>query len=483
MNRQPRHFFEFHGFQVDVEERRLRRNGSTIGLTSRDFDILLALVENAGKTIGKSDLMETVWPDTFVEEGNLNRHVSTLRKILGDDPRQQRLIKTIPKRGYRFTADVREIVESDETVKVETVSRSRLTVHEETTEGFWTTPRLMIAAGAMIAITGVGWLAFTGTSIRGSEGVASMRGAKSVEAFDRYTRGRSLWQTRDGHDLHNATLLLEQAVEIDTQFALAHAALADAYAFDYANWKKAEASAREAIRLDPTLGEPHAALGFVKMFWEWKLREAEDEFQRALTLSPGYATGLQWNAINLSAQGRGHAAIVEIEKALALEPDSIPINTDYCQLLYFNDRAEAGEAQCSKVLAMKPDSETARRLLYQIAMSGGRHEVAVERFIELTANSKGDSSRAAAEDLRRAYEQGGIAGFRRAQVDFYKNVTRSSYGIARVLAEAGEVEGAVSWLNNSVLKREPDMLFFVPDPAFRAIVSGPQRFTIPGRPQ
>ena len=87
----------FDRFRVEVEERRLTRNGAAVTLTSRDFDILLALIENSGQTVGKNDLMETIWEDTFVEEGNLNRHVSTLRKVLGDDPREQRFIKTIPK--------------------------------------------------------------------------------------------------------------------------------------------------------------------------------------------------------------------------------------------------------------------------------------------------------------------------------------------------------------------------------------------------
>src|SRR2546423_13958907 len=98
MNRAPRHFFDFDAFRVEVEERRLLRNGETVALTSRAFDILLALVQNSGRTVDKNVLMETVWKNTFVEEGNLNRHVSTLRKILGDDLKEQRFIKTIPKR-------------------------------------------------------------------------------------------------------------------------------------------------------------------------------------------------------------------------------------------------------------------------------------------------------------------------------------------------------------------------------------------------
>jgi DNA-binding winged helix-turn-helix (wHTH) protein len=129
-----RHYFEFDEFRIDVGERRLTRGGEAVTLTSRDFDILLALVERSGQTVDKNELMDTVWQDTFVEEGNLSRHVSTLRRILNDDPKGQRFIKTVPKRGYRFTADVRESIVSDEAIKLESVAHSRLTVREETTE-------------------------------------------------------------------------------------------------------------------------------------------------------------------------------------------------------------------------------------------------------------------------------------------------------------------------------------------------------------
>jgi len=151
-----RHYFEFDEFRIDVEERRLMRAGETVTLTSRDFDILLALVERSGQTVDKNELMDTVWRDTFVEEGNLSRHVSTLRKILNDDPKGQRFIKTVPKRGYRFTGDVRESIVSDEAISLESVAHSRMTVREETTERTWTKPRLALAAIVLIVAGSLG---------------------------------------------------------------------------------------------------------------------------------------------------------------------------------------------------------------------------------------------------------------------------------------------------------------------------------------
>src|SRR6185295_7202224 len=75
----------------------------------KDLEVLLVLVENQGHTVGKEQLLEKVWPGTFVEEGNLARHVSVLRQVLSQGQNGQQYIETIPKRGYRFVAPVREV--------------------------------------------------------------------------------------------------------------------------------------------------------------------------------------------------------------------------------------------------------------------------------------------------------------------------------------------------------------------------------------
>src|SRR5687768_7724320 len=254
--------------------------------------------------------METVWQDTFVEEGNLNRHVSTLRRVLGDDPREQRYIKTIPKRGYRFTANVSEIVETEESLAIDSVKRGRLVIKEETIETFWSRPRIAVAAVVVSLGISMGvWVIW--------DRKADARPTAGTEARAAYERARRLWQDRTAAGLHESTLLFENLVQAEPQFARAHSALADAYAFDYGNWKKAEAAAMKAIDLDPALGEPHASIGFVRMFWEWRLDEAEAEFKKAVELSPDYATGHQWFALNLAATGHIDAALAEIEKAVA----------------------------------------------------------------------------------------------------------------------------------------------------------------------
>jgi DNA-binding winged helix-turn-helix (wHTH) protein/Tfp pilus assembly protein PilF len=103
------HFYEFGPFRLDPAERRLLRRDTPVALTPKVFDILLLLVRNGGRALEKESFMREIWPDSFVEEGNLNRNISTLRRALGDGRDGQKYIETIPKRGYRFVAGVREV--------------------------------------------------------------------------------------------------------------------------------------------------------------------------------------------------------------------------------------------------------------------------------------------------------------------------------------------------------------------------------------
>ncbi|MCM3902784.1 MAG: winged helix-turn-helix domain-containing protein [Pyrinomonadaceae bacterium] len=112
MAEQKNHFYEFGRFRLDARERVLLRDRDLVPLTPKVFEILLALVEQSGHVVEKDDLMKRVWPDTFVEEGNLTQNVSLLRKALGETPGGVQFIETISRRGYRFVATVREATEN-----------------------------------------------------------------------------------------------------------------------------------------------------------------------------------------------------------------------------------------------------------------------------------------------------------------------------------------------------------------------------------
>src|SRR5438034_306418 len=113
MTRPQNSSYEFGPYRLDVTERALMRDGKAVSLAPKVFDTLVALVENSGRLLTKDELMGALWPDTFVEEATLARNISDLRKALGESPGETKYIQTLPKSGYRFVAEVREIKPQD----------------------------------------------------------------------------------------------------------------------------------------------------------------------------------------------------------------------------------------------------------------------------------------------------------------------------------------------------------------------------------
>ena len=109
MEKEIRNTYEFGPFRMSTPANTLFREDNRVLLRPKAFELLLMLVQNSGRTLEKELLLKTLWPDSFVEEANLTQSIYTLRKILGDDPTEHRYIATVPKRGYRFVAEVTEL--------------------------------------------------------------------------------------------------------------------------------------------------------------------------------------------------------------------------------------------------------------------------------------------------------------------------------------------------------------------------------------
>src|SRR5881396_3976769 len=101
--------YEFGPYRLELATRRLLREGEPVSLTPKAFDTLLALIERRDRVVEKPELMKLVWPDSFVEEANLSQTIFVLRKTLGEDANGRTFIDTIPRHGYRFAADVRQV--------------------------------------------------------------------------------------------------------------------------------------------------------------------------------------------------------------------------------------------------------------------------------------------------------------------------------------------------------------------------------------
>lgn len=158
----PRRFYQFGPFRLDPVNRVLLREDEVIPLSPVVVETLRFLVENRGHAVTKEDLLRAVWPDTFVEEGNLTHNISVLRKALGEVPGEQRFIQTIPKRGYRFVAAVTVVGEipSAGSAAAGDPSPSKLAVlRAPLAPSAWARRRAWaLALGALAALAGVAYL-------------------------------------------------------------------------------------------------------------------------------------------------------------------------------------------------------------------------------------------------------------------------------------------------------------------------------------
>ncbi|HYE75270.1 MAG TPA: transcriptional regulator, partial [Blastocatellia bacterium] len=112
MTRHSQSYYEFGPFRLYPDERRLCRDHEVVSLPPKVCELLLVMVQHPGQILDREELMKAVWPDTVVEEANLNVHVSALRKALCETS-SERYIETLPRRGYRFLAHVKETIDEN----------------------------------------------------------------------------------------------------------------------------------------------------------------------------------------------------------------------------------------------------------------------------------------------------------------------------------------------------------------------------------
>jgi TolB-like protein/DNA-binding winged helix-turn-helix (wHTH) protein/Tfp pilus assembly protein PilF len=151
--------YEFDNFRIDSEKRLLLNGGGeAISLTPKIFDTLLYLVSHYGTVIDKDELMSAIWPDTIVEENNLNKNISVLRHVLGENPGAHRFIVTVPGKGYKFVADVRAI--TVEEVPETSNNGGRTEALSEPRRKRWPSKKSAFAAAGVIAAIAIAVLAF-----------------------------------------------------------------------------------------------------------------------------------------------------------------------------------------------------------------------------------------------------------------------------------------------------------------------------------
>src|SRR5262245_39618111 len=221
----------FAGFVLDVRKRSLLGpDGMVIDISSRAFETLHFLVSHPHELVDKQRLMAAVWPNRVVEDNNLNQQISALRKLLGESPGEHRFIVTVTGLGYRFVQDVAELDSfpvATETAHEPMVRRAR-----------WRSRSIAASAAAFALVVAVASALLVGRAPRLATETPSQLtplaikgGTRNIEAYDAYVAARAVTNNGGTALAQEAIPLLEHAVELDPEFAIAWAGLAEAYTY------------------------------------------------------------------------------------------------------------------------------------------------------------------------------------------------------------------------------------------------------------
>ena len=310
------------------------------------------------------------------------------------------------------------------------------------------------------------------------------RPTDSVEAYERYLKGRHFLALRTVAALEQAVEWFRGAVEADPEFAQAWASLAEAYALlpYYTEASPAEArsevraAAERAIAINPSLGEPHAALGMTALAaWDWE--EAEREYRRAIELSPGLATAHHRYGNFLNYRGEHDAAIAVLEHALELDPLSLPIQMALGGANVYARRYDRAEAISRKGLELDPNFALLHSNLAYLYEVQGRYEESLAEA-ETTARLNPDwmSSDLVAARLL-GYAEGGERGYWEADLEWLQSqewLPRRANGLAAACAALGRTDEAFTHLDRLVDSGHTVVHYIAGDPRFDPLRSDPR---------
>jgi TolB-like protein len=422
----PTEGFEFGAFRLDSQSGMLFREGEHVTLPPKVTELLVALVQAGGAVLTREELLQRLWPDTVVEEGSLTSHISLLRKALGEAPKAQNFIETLPKRGYRFVASVRRLVSgsadggfrnmlvvlpfenlsvgekydyfSDGLTEEMITELARLSpehlgvIARTSAMQFKSTTRTIAQIGSDLSVTHAleGSVRRVGERVRitaqlirvsdqshlwaqnferGLHDILEVQAevaravareihikltpherhrvdpdtARSInsQAHELYLRGRHFWYRRTEEGIRKSIECFEEALQHDPRFAAAYDGISDAHTMlacrgmtpAVESFHKAKAAARQAVRLQPELGEGYASLAHVRLHdWDWV--GLEGDFRQAIELYPGYAIAHYWYAEYLMAMGRTREAVARVEHASELDPLNSVVNASVGMIRY-----------------------------------------------------------------------------------------------------------------------------------------------------
>jgi serine/threonine protein kinase/tetratricopeptide (TPR) repeat protein len=307
---------------------------------------------------------------------------------------------------------------------------------------------------------------------------------RNAEVRQLYTAGRYYSTRRTAEGLWQAIDRLKRAVELDPKYALAHAELADCYSLlnwyveppPVDAWHLAKQSAINAVTADPRLAEARASLGFVRLHYDRDWEGAERELRVAIQLKPGAQVAHRWYAFSLSTMGRHEEAIIEMERAREISPQSAVLATAVANVLFLAERYDEAIAQCRRAMELDSGAVSVHTVLRWCYEKKGMHREALAAF-EQERIFAGDT---ATTRLKRAGVLAAVGRHEEARVILNETIERrpqqwvSAYEIAIVYCWLGDEDSAFSWLKQAEREHAVGFTFVRVDPRLAALRSDPR---------
>jgi DNA-binding winged helix-turn-helix (wHTH) protein/Tfp pilus assembly protein PilF len=518
MSLKNRELYEFGDFRLDVADRRVERiNGRQNGsLPDKSFQTLVVLVRNSGRLISKDELFEAVWPDTFVEENNLDKAIHSIRQFLGEKAGEQKYIETIRRHGYRFVADVRRVEPENEVDSANGAAANFSSIRAEgndaeqekpkddtesldgktdrnTSKGpvsIWRRPLSLVtlAAAIVLALFG-GWYLFSQPDFpeRGGGPIPGATPLSRSQAYDLYVRGKVKVASENREDTLAAIKILEEAITVDPDLAEAHAQLARGYntmAFKYSSGaeakryhENAEVAIEKAINLNPELAEAHFARGLI--LWTYTSRfpheKAIQAYKRSLELDPNQDETYHQLSLVYSHIGLLPEAEIAVNQALERNPNNTLARFRAGVYAAYQGRSE--EAILTfKTIPRDFTPLIVDRSMAEVLIQAGRTneaEILADEYLSKFPQDEGGSfTSVKALLLAKAgkHSEAEAAIKRAAEIgEGYGHFHHTAYNIASAYAVMNMPAEAVRWLDSAAENGFPNYPYFASDPNLERI--------------
>jgi TolB-like protein/Flp pilus assembly protein TadD len=311
------------------------------------------------------------------------------------------------------------------------------------------------------------------------------RYTENTEAYHLYLKGRYYTNKRTEEWIKKGVEHFQQATDLDPNYALAYAGLADAYAFLASStgglppreaYPQAKAAAMRALEIDERLAEAHTSLGFCHLMYDWDFEKAEREFKRAIKLNPAYANAHDGYGFYLKATGQHEEAILESKRAQRLDPLSLFANVSLAWAYYFARRYDGAVEQARKALEMDPRFDFAHWIIGVAYVQQKRLEEAISVLNHAVILTGGSLTHLA--HLGCAYALAGRAEEARQVLEDLEEMAQhkyvSAYYFALIQMGLGDDERMFEWLARAVEERAGFMAFINTEPLFDHLRAEPR---------